>query len=136
MRKLMTLTLAFAAGVFVVQYLLPAGWILPGAALMLAVFFAAIFLPKGPWRVRLLLMAAGLYLSLVWCYIYGDLVQRPMEALADTYVSDTVLEVCDWPEETDYGARVTCRIRREGIRFGKVVSVVPLVMPLVYSHAT
>lgn len=121
MRKLMTLTLAFAAGVFVVQYLLPAGWILPGAALMLAVFFAAIFLPKGPWRVRLLLMAAGLYLSLVWCYIYGDLVQRPMEALADTYVSDTVLEVCDWPEETDYGARVTCRIRREGIRFGKVV---------------
>ena len=74
MRKLMTLTLAFAAGVFVVQYLLPAGWILPGAALMLAVFFAAIFLPKRPWRVRLLRMAAGLYLSFVLCDIYGDLV--------------------------------------------------------------
>ena len=113
MRKLMTLALAFSAGVFSVQYLLPDQWILPGAALVLAVFFAAIFLPGSIWRRRVLLAAAGLYLSLVWCYVYADLVQRPMEALAGNYVSDTVLEVCDWPEETDYGARVTCRIRQE-----------------------
>ena len=39
MRKLMTLALAFSAGVFSVQYLLPDQWILPGAALVLAVFF-------------------------------------------------------------------------------------------------
>lgn len=122
MRKLATLALSFACGIGLCQYLLSPDWLLPGAAAALAVFAAAVFfLGKGRRRTRLLLMAAGAYLAFVWTYVYVDLVQAPAEALAETYVEDAVLEVCDWPVETSFGAKVTCRLHREGIRLVKTI---------------
>lgn len=122
MRKLATLALSFACGVGLCQYLLPQSWLLPGGAAALAVFAVGVFLMrKDGRRTRLLLAAAGVYLAMVWTYVYLDLVQAPAEALAETYVEDAVLEVCDWPVKTNYGAKVTCRLRREGVHLAKVV---------------
>ena len=54
MRRLAVFAGAFALGIFLSQYLLPGGWLLPGAFLCLGLACAALFLPN-PWRKRALL---------------------------------------------------------------------------------
>ena len=120
MRKLATVAAAFAAGIFAAQYLLPVGWQLPAAGIALALLLAAA-LWKNEKRLRLMLLLGGLGFALAYNWAYAALVQAPAELLADRELPEVTLEVCDWPEASGFGAKVTARLRREGTRLVKVV---------------
>lgn len=116
MRRLAIFAGAFAAGVFLAQYLLPEGWLLPGAGLCFLLACASMALP---WEVRrrALVICAALALALGYDWLYVRQIQRPVEALAETerMIAATVL---DYPSAASFGARVM--IRMEGVP-GKVV---------------
>ena len=105
MRKLAIFTGAFSLGIFLAQYLLPGPWLLPcaGAAFLLA--WGRLFLPPV-WGRRVLLAGTGLALALGWNWLYVRHIQGPVEALSGQECALT-LTLCDYPEATDYGARVT-----------------------------
>ena len=119
MRVLATFCFAFAAGVFGAQYLLPA-WLLPYAAAGFAVLGAlwAAALWKN-WRRRVLLVAAGLSLALLYDYACVRIVQQPFEALFGATETLT-LELAGYPTATDYGSRAEVRILNRSLR-GKAV---------------
>ena len=117
MRKLAVFTGAFALGVFAAQYLLPENYLLPGCAVFLALFGVGWLLPKEK-RLRVLLVCAGLSLSLGYDWLYIQAVQGPMLPLADTEQTLT-MTLCDYPVETGWGAKVTVRL--EGFSRGKAV---------------
>ena len=117
MRKLACFAGSFSLGIFLAQYLLPASWLLPGAAVCFAIACGALLLPER-WRRRMLLAGVGLALALGWNWLYVREVQSPMEALAGQERQVT-MTLCAYPSATDYGAKATVRI--EGIPFGKAV---------------
>ncbi len=116
MRRLAVFAGAFSGGIFLAQYLLPGGWVLPAACLCLALGCAAMLLP---WEVRrrCVVIGAALALGLGWNWLYARQVQRPMEALADTDAALT-MTLQDYAVPTDYGAKATVRL--EGLP-GKAV---------------
>lgn len=118
MRKLATLTLSFAAGIFLAQYLLPIRWLLPLAAACVSVSLLGFFW-HGSTRNRVLLIGWGLALALFWNWSYIKTVQTPAERLADTDMPEAVMTLCDYAVPADYGAKVTVRLA--GLRFAKVV---------------
>ena len=118
MRILATFASTFALGIFLAQYLLPASWLLPGCLAFAALTAAFCLWLKGERRLRLVLLSAGLALALGYNALYVRTVQQPMLALAGS--SRTVsMTLCDYPVETDWGARVTVRI--PGFSRGKAV---------------
>ena len=111
MRKLAIFAGAYALGVFLAQYLLPRSVLLPGAAGLALLTAAAVIVPKGlPWR-RFMLVCAGLSLALAWNALYIRTVQMPMLALAGQEQTVT-MTLCDYPEETDWGAKATVTLPR------------------------
>ena len=108
MRKLAWFAGAFSLGIFLAQYLLPGGWLLPGALVCLLLGCLSVLLPDS-WRKRGILAAAALALALGYNWLYVRQVQQPMEALAGTE-REVTMTLCDYAVPTDYGAKVTVRV--------------------------
>ena len=99
---------AFSAGIFAAQYLIPHTLLLPlgAAAFLLA---CARFLISGDIGRRLLLIGVGLSLAFGYRWLYA---RQTVQSLAALYgASQTVsMTLCDYPDETAWGARVSVRI--------------------------
>ena len=108
MRKLMWFALAFAGGTGLCQYLLPAAWQAwaGAAALLLGLGLSSLWREK---RRIVRLLAFGLAAGILWFAAYSALFLTPAEARVGTEETVT-MELVDYPEETDYGARATVRL--------------------------
>ena len=111
MRILASFATAFAAGIFLAQYVLSCDWLLPcaGAAFVLAC--GRLFL-EGQRGRRIFLIGLGLCLAFGYDWLYVRQVQRPAEALAGTR-AELTMTLCGHPAATGYGAKAT--VRAEGI---------------------
>ena len=109
MRVLATVGFSFAAGLFLT--LLPwDGWQLYAAgALALASLLWALLGRGTPHLRRVLLVLLPLMVSLLYFSAYRALVRRPVQALCGGE-HDFSAAVCDWPEATEHGAKVTIRL--------------------------
>lgn len=110
MRVLATVGFSFAAGLFLT--LLPwDGWQLYAAgALALASLLWALLGRGTPHLRRVLLVLLPLMVSLLYFSAYRALVRQPVQALCGGE-HDFSAAVCDWPEATERGAKVTIRLR-------------------------
>lgn len=110
MRVLATVGFSFAAGLFLT--LLPwDGWQLYAAgALALASLLWALLGRGTPHLRRVLLVLLPLMVSLLYFSAYRALVRQPVQALCGGE-HDFSAAVCDWPEATEHGAKVTIRLR-------------------------
>ena len=113
MRKLAIFTLAFACGTLLGQYLLPRE-MLPWAAGACALLLPLCFLCRGKNRRRLLLLAAGMGLSLLYFWAYSGYVRGTVERYEGEEVSLT-LTVTGYAEEG--GVRCRIPVRLEGAGF-------------------
>ena len=109
MRVLATVGFSFAAGLFLT--LLPwDGWQLYAAgALALASLLWALLGRGTPHLRRALLVLLPLMVSLLYFSAYRALVRQPVQALCGGE-HDFSAAVCDWPEATERGAKVTIRL--------------------------
>ena len=109
MRVLATAGFSFAAGLFLT--LLPwDGWQLYAAgALALASILWALLGRGTPHLRRVLLVLLSLMVSLLYFSAYRALVRQPVQALCGGE-HDFSAAVCDWPEATEHGAKVTIRL--------------------------
>ena len=109
MRVLATVGFSFAAGLFLT--LLPwDGWQLYAAgALALASLLWALLGRRTPHLRRVLLVLLPLMVSLLYFSAYRALVRQPVQALCGGE-HDFSAAVCDWPEATEHGAKVTIRL--------------------------
>ena len=109
MRVLATVGFSFAAGLFLT--LLPwDGWQLYAAgALALASLLWALLGRGTPHFRRVLLVLLPLMVSLLYFTAYRALVRQPVQALCGGE-HDFSAAVCDWPEATEHGAKVTIRL--------------------------
>ena len=109
MRVLATAGFSFAAGLFLT--LLPwDGWQLYAAgALALASLLWALLGRGTPHLRRVLLVLLPLMVSLLYFSAYRALVRQPVQALCGGE-HDFSAAVCDWPEATECGAKVTIRL--------------------------
>ena len=109
MRVLATVGFSFAAGLFLT--LLPwDGWQLYAAgALALASLLLALLGRGTPHLRRVLLVLLPLMVSLLYFSAYRALVRQPVQALCGGE-HDFSAAVCDWPEATERGAKVTIRL--------------------------
>ena len=109
MRVLATVGFSFAAGLFLT--LLPCdGWQLYAAgALALASLLWALLGRGTPHLRRVLLVLLPLMVSLLYFSAYRALVRQPVQALCGGE-HDFSAAVCDWPEATERGAKVTIRL--------------------------
>lgn len=116
MRRLAVFAGAFAAGIFLAQYLLAEEWLIPGAFACLAL---GILSTRLPWEARRRAVAgfAALALALGYDWLYIRQMQKPAAALAETEQTLSAT-LCGYAEEASFGARVTVRL--EGVP-GKVV---------------
>lgn len=69
MRRLAVWAYAFAAGIFLAQYLLPPDWLLACGAAALVLAWSALLLPRR-WRNRVLLVGVGLSLAFGYDWLY------------------------------------------------------------------
>ena len=116
MHKLATFAAAYSAAAFFAVLILPEGALLPlGGLCALAACVLAVLKRLLPQTVRrrALLCAAGMSLGLVWTSCYGHIFLDPAQELDDRTVMLTGT-VTDWPQEEDYGAKVTVRAHLEG----------------------
>ncbi len=109
MRVLATAGFSFAAGLFLT--LLPwDDWQLYAAgALALASLLWALLGRGTPHLRRVLLVLLPLMVSLLYFSAYRALVRQPVQALCGGE-HDFSAAVCDWPEATEHGAKVTIRL--------------------------
>lgn len=92
-------------------------WLPAAAALAAAVCF---LLRKKGRGGALRAGLAGVAVALVWLGVYGAVFHAPADALADRTVRLEAV-VTDWPEETQYGARLPVKAGEEGGRKVKAV---------------
>ena len=109
MRVFAPVGFSFAAGLFLT--LLPwDGWQLYAAgALALASLLWALLGRGTPHLRRVLLVLLPLMVSLLYFSAYRALVRQPVQALCGGE-HDFSAAVCDWPEATEHGAKVTIRL--------------------------
>ena len=109
MRVLATIGFSFAAGLFLT--LLPwDGWQLYAAGALALMSLLWALLGRGtPHFRRVLLLLLPLMLSLLYFTAYRALVRQPVQALCGGE-HDFSAAVCDWPEATEHGAKVTIRL--------------------------
>ena len=109
MRKLALFCAAFAGAIFAAQYLLPESlllWAAGGCAVLGALWTLSL---KGETRRRVGICALGLTLALCYDWVYRTQLIAPTAAMADATEHLTV-ELCDYAEETEFGARAEVRI--------------------------
>ena len=111
MRRLALFCGGFAAGIFLAQYLLPDGWLLPVGLVCLGAGILALFLPEQ-WRKRAVLCLVGAALALGWDWLYLQQVSAPMEALADSQQTLT-MTLTEYPTATAFGAKAA--VEAEGL---------------------
>lgn len=111
MRRLALFCGGFAAGIFLAQYLLPDGWLLPVGLVCLGAGILALFLPEQ-WRKRAVLCLVGAALALGWDWLYLRQVSAPMEALADSQQTLT-MTLTEYPTATAFGAKAA--VEAEGL---------------------
>lgn len=110
MRVLATIGFSFSAGVFLAALLPWTGWQLYAAGGVLLLALAWLFAArKQKYFRRGLLILLPLVVSLAYFAGYDHLVRQPIEDRCGV-VSDFTATVCDWPQATERGARVTVEL--------------------------
>ncbi len=110
-RPLLTFALPFGLGVFAGQYFLPHERQLLAAAAILLPGIAATWAVRAK-RAHTLVITLGITLGILWMWCYCTWFLVPKEQLCGTEMTAT-LELADYPEQREYGAR--CLVRVEGI---------------------
>lgn len=119
MRVLATIGFSFSAGVFLAALLPWNGWQLYAAGGVLLLALAWLFAArKQKYFHRGLLILLPLAVSLAYFAGYDHLVRQPIEDRCGA-ASDFTATVCDWPQATERGARVTVEL--EGYRRARAV---------------
>lgn len=110
MRVLATIGFSFSAGVFLTALLPWTGWQLYAAGGVLLLVLAWLFaVRKQKYFRRGLLILLPLAVSLAYFAGYDHLVRQPIEDRCGA-ASDFAATVCDWPQATERGARVTVEL--------------------------
>ena len=110
MRVLATIGFSFSAGVFLAALLPWTGWHLYAAGGVLLLALAWLFAArKQKYFRRGLLILLPLVVSLAYFAGYDHLVRQPIEDRCGA-ASDFTATVCDWPQATERGARVTVEL--------------------------
>lgn len=110
MRVLATIGFSFSAGVFLAALLPWNGWQLYAAGGVLLLALAWLFAArKQKYFRRGLLILLPLAVSLAYFVGYDHLVRQPIEDRCGA-ASDFAATVCDWPQATERGARVTVEL--------------------------
>ena len=110
MRVLATIGFSFSAGVFLAALLPWNGWQLYAAGGVLLLALAWLFAArKQKYFRRGLLILLPLVVSLAYFAGYDHLVRQPIEDRCGA-ASDFTATVCDWPQATERGARVTVKL--------------------------
>ncbi len=110
MRVLATIGFSFSAGVFLAALLPWNGWQLYAAGGVLLLALAWLFAArKQKYFHRGLLILLPLAVSLAYFAGYDHLVRQPIEDRCGA-ASDFTATVCDWPQATERGARVTVEL--------------------------
>ena len=110
MRVLATIGFSFSAGVFLAALLPWTGWQLYAAGGVLLLALAWLFAArKQKYFRRGLLILLPLAVSLADFAGYDHLVRQPIEDRCGA-ASDFTATVCDWPQATERGARVTVEL--------------------------
>ena len=107
---LATIGFSFSAGVFLAALLPWTGWQLYAAGGVLLLALAWLFAArKQKYFRRGLLILLPLVVSLAYFAGYDHLVRQPIEDRCGA-ASDFTATVCDWPQATERGARVTVEL--------------------------
>ena len=110
MRVLATIGFSFSAGVFLAALLPWTGWQLYAAGGVLLLALAWLFAArKQKYFRRGLLILLPLAVSLAYFAGYDHLVRQPIEDRCGA-ASDFTATVCDWPQATERGARITVEL--------------------------
>ncbi len=110
MRVLATIGFSFSAGVFLAALLPWNGWQLYAAGGVLLLALAWLFAArKQKYFRRGLLILLPLAVSLAYFAGYDHLVRQPIENRCGA-ASDFTAIVCDWPQATERGAKVTVEL--------------------------
>lgn len=110
MRVLAMIGFSFSAGVFLAALLPWTGWQLYAAGGILLLALAWLFAArKQKYFRRGLLILLPLAVSLAYFVGYDHLVRQPIEDRCGA-ASDFTATVCDWPQATERGARVTVEL--------------------------
>ena len=110
MRVLATIGFSFSAGVFLAALLPWNGWQLYAAGGVLLLALAWLFAArKQKYFRRGLLLLLSLAVSLAYFAGYDHLVRQPIEDRCGA-ASDFTATVCDWPQATERGAKVTVEL--------------------------
>ena len=119
MRVLATIGFSFSAGVFLAALLPWNGWQLYAAGGVLLLALAWLFAArKQKYFRRGLLILLPLAVSLAYFAGYDHLVRQPIEDRCGA-ASDFTATVCDWPQATERGAKITVEL--EGYRRARAV---------------
>lgn len=119
MRVLATIGFSFSAGVFLAALLPWNGWQLYAAGGVLLLALAWLFAArKQKYFRRGLLILLPLAVSLAYFAGYDHLVRQPIEDRCGA-ASDFAATVCDWPQATERGAKITVEL--EGYRRARAV---------------
>ena len=110
MRVLATIGFSFSAGVFLAALLPWTGWQLYAAGGVLLLALAWLFAArKQKYFRRGLLILLPLAVSLAYFAGYDHLVRQPIEDRCGA-ASDFAATVCDWPQATEHGAKITVEL--------------------------
>lgn len=110
MRVLATIGFSFSAGVFLAALLSWTGWQLYAAGGVLLLALAWLFAArKQKYFRRGLLILLPLAVSLAYFAGYDHLVRQPIENRCGA-ASDFAATVCDWPQATEHGAKITVEL--------------------------
>ena len=110
MRVLATIGFSFSAGVFLAALLPWNGWQLYAAGGVLLLALAWLFAArKQKYFRRGLLILLPLAVSLAYFAGYDHLVRQPIEDRCGA-ASDFAATVCDWPQATERGAKITVEL--------------------------
>ena len=119
MRVLATIGFSFSAGVFLAALLPWNGWQLYAAGGVLLLALAWLFAArKQKYFRRGLLILLPLAVSLAYFAGYDHLVRQPIENRCGA-ASDFAATVCDWPQATERGAKITVEL--EGYHWARAV---------------
>ena len=110
MRVLATIGFSFSAGVFLAALLPWNGWQMYAAGGVLLLALAWLFAArKQKYFRRGLLILLPLAVSLAYFAGYDHLVRQPIEDRCGA-ASDFAATVCDWPQATERGAKITVEL--------------------------